>query len=160
MSVSLRRTTRSADETRDLGRALAGLLGPGDVVFLAGELGAGKTVFAQGIAAGLGIDPREVASPTFVLASEHAGRLRMVHLDLYRIEDPRELDDVGVSELLGGDGVAVVEWADRFPAELGEPVIVVRLAPGATPDERAVEIEWRASPAPDGWRERLAAATA
>ena len=159
MNGSLRLATCSADETRRLGRALAELLAAGDVVFLIGELGAGKTAFAQGIAAGLGIDPGEVASPTFVLASEHAGRLRMAHVDLYRVQDARELDEVGVSEMPGGDGVAVVEWADRFPEELGEPTVVVRLAPGAAENDRAVEIQWRAARAPEGWRERLAAAT-
>jgi tRNA threonylcarbamoyladenosine biosynthesis protein TsaE len=154
MNGPLRLASRSADATRSVGEALARLLAAGDVVFLVGGLGAGKTVLTQGIAAGLGIDPAEVVSPTFVLIGEHVGRRVLHHVDLYRLDDPRDLDEIGLAEILGGEGIAVVEWADRFPGELGEPTVTVRLEPGASETERAVEIEWN-PPAPEGWRERL-----
>lgn len=107
--------TRSAAETRELGRKLAPELAPDGVLLLSGELGSGKTVLAQGIGEGLGIDPREVQSPTFTLIREHRGRGgRLVHVDLYRL-DPAEAAALGLDELLAGPGVKVVEWAERLP---------------------------------------------
>lgn len=106
----------SEEETRAVGAALAGELLPDGVLLLAGDLGSGKTVLAQGVARGLGIDPREVASPTFTLIREHAGPAgaRLVHVDLYRLE-PEEAAALGLEELLAGPGVKVVEWPDRLP---------------------------------------------
>lgn len=108
---------RTADEadTRRLGAALAGRLTPDGALLLSGDLGAGKTVLAQGVAAGLGIDPAEVQSPTYTLVREHQGPGgRLVHLDLYRLT-PDEALGVGAEELLAGPGVKVVEWAERLP---------------------------------------------
>ncbi|HEV2856702.1 MAG TPA: tRNA (adenosine(37)-N6)-threonylcarbamoyltransferase complex ATPase subunit type 1 TsaE [Thermoanaerobaculia bacterium] len=108
-------TTRSEEETRELGRSLAGELAPDGVLLLSGELGSGKTVLARGIGEGLGIDPREVQSPTFTLIREHQGRGgRLVHVDLYRLE-PEQTAALGLEELLAGPGVKVVEWAERLP---------------------------------------------
>lgn len=105
----------SEEETRALGRALAAELAPDGVLLLSGDLGSGKTVLAQGIASGLGIDPAEVLSPTFNLIREHRGsRGRLVHVDLYRL-DPDEVGALGLDELLAGPGVKVVEWAERLP---------------------------------------------
>lgn len=105
----------SVEETRALGRALAEELAPDGVLLLSGDLGSGKTVLAQGVAAGLGIDPGEVQSPTFNLIREHRGsRGRLVHVDLYRL-DPDEVGALGLEELLAGPGVKVVEWAERLP---------------------------------------------
>jgi tRNA threonylcarbamoyladenosine biosynthesis protein TsaE len=102
----------SLEETQRLGAQLGRLLAAGDVVLLTGTLGAGKTAFTQGIGAGLGV--REtVNSPTFMLVKEYAGRLPLYHFDLYRIEEPEELYALGFEEYFGGDGVAVVEWAER-----------------------------------------------
>lgn len=110
--------TASEAETEALGAALAAELAPDGVLLLSGDLGAGKTVLARGIAAGLGIDPREVQSPTFTLIREHAGeRGRLVHVDLYRLE-PAEAEALGLDELLAGPGVKVVEWAERLPQPL------------------------------------------
>jgi len=110
--------TASEAETEALGKALAAELAPDGVLLLSGDLGAGKTVLARGIAAGLGIDPREVQSPTFTLIREHAGeRGRLVHVDLYRLE-PAEAEALGLDELLAGPGVKVVEWAERLPEPL------------------------------------------
>ena len=107
--------THSEEETRDLGQTLARELAPDGVLLLSGELGSGKTVLARGIGAGLGIDPREVQSPTFTLIREHEGRGgRLVHVDLYRLE-PEQTAALGLEELLAGPGVKVVEWAERLP---------------------------------------------
>ena len=109
------RRTVNEDETRALGRELAASLAPSGVLLLDGDLGAGKTVLTQGLAAGLGIDPREVSSPTYTLIREHRGpRGRLIHVDLYRLAG----DDVlglGLEELLAEDAVKVIEWADRLP---------------------------------------------
>ena len=108
-------TTTSEEETLALGRALAGELAPDGVLLLLGELGSGKTVLARGIGQGLGIDPREVQSPTFSLIREHHSRL--IHVDLYRLE-PGEVGALGLEELLAGPGVKVIEWAERLPFEV------------------------------------------
>jgi tRNA threonylcarbamoyladenosine biosynthesis protein TsaE len=112
---------RSADEatTKAIGAALAGLLDPGDVVGLAGDLGAGKTRLVQGAAAALGVeDP--VLSPTFMLLREYDGDLPVHHVDAYRLAGPVELEDLGLDEVLPPDAVAFVEWADRVAAVLPE----------------------------------------
>lgn len=108
----------SADETRAFGRALGRVAEPGTVVALVGDLGTGKTVFAQGVGEGLGLDDG-VVSPTFVLVAEHCGRLDLLHADLYRVEEAAELEGIGFEEQLEHwPGVALVEWADRFPEVL------------------------------------------
>ncbi len=113
--MSRRWHTRGEDETRQLGAALAAELAPDGVLLLWGDLGAGKTVLAQGVAQGLGIDPREVQSPTFTLVREHHGPGgRLVHIDLYRVEGA-QVEALGLEELLAGPGVKVVEWAGRLP---------------------------------------------
>jgi tRNA threonylcarbamoyladenosine biosynthesis protein TsaE len=119
-------TTASPEETEALGRRLAAELAPDGVLLLGGDLGAGKTVLARGVAAGLGIDPNEVQSPTFVIVREHGDDLAgdgpvLVHVDLYRLE-PEEVPGVGIEELLAGPGVKVVEWAERLPWDPAELV--------------------------------------
>lgn len=109
-------STASADETRRLGERLAAKLLPDGCLLLFGDLGAGKTVLAQGVAAGLGVAPGEVQSPTFALLREHrlSGGGRLSHLDLYRLT-PAEAARCGFEEVLLGPGVKVVEWAERLP---------------------------------------------
>ncbi len=103
-------------ETFELGRALAAELRPGAVLALAGDLGAGKTHFTKGLAAGLGVET-DVTSPTFTLVHEYpGGRLPLAHIDLYRLEEPGEALDIGLDDYLYGDGVTVIEWADKFEA--------------------------------------------
>jgi tRNA threonylcarbamoyladenosine biosynthesis protein TsaE len=107
--------THSEAETRELGRELGRALAPDGVLLLSGELGTGKTVLARGVGEALGIEPREVQSPTFTLIREHRGsRGRLVHVDLYRL-DPGETAALGLDELLAGPGVKIVEWAERLP---------------------------------------------
>lgn len=111
-------TTSSEAETRRLGATLATELLPDGVLLLDGDLGAGKTVLARGVAEAVGVDPAEVQSPTFVVMREHEGTGgRLLHVDLYRLE-PAQVPGVGLEEELAGPGVKVVEWADRLPFEV------------------------------------------
>jgi tRNA threonylcarbamoyladenosine biosynthesis protein TsaE len=121
------RLTHSEEETQTVARELASTLHAGDVVLLSGELGAGKTAFVRGLAAGLGIDPDDVFSPTFTLVHEYrGGRLTLYHADLHRLEQAAT-DDLGLEEMGAADGVLAIEWPDRLTHEL----------PGAT----GVELE-------------------
>ena len=124
----LERVTRSAGETRALAARLSGALGPGAVVALTGELGAGKTEFVKGLAEGLGAPARAVRSPTFVLhAQVTGGRLALHHLDAYRLS-AAEFAALAPDELYAAGGVVAVEWADRVEAELPDGRIEVALA--------------------------------
>ncbi len=128
-----------AEETQRVGEELAGRLKDGDVVALVGELGAGKTTLVQGLARGLLIK-EEVVSPSYVLARTHSGRLTLHHMDAYRISNPAELAEVGLTELLPPDkGVTAVEWADRIPELIPAGAIWVTLTM-PSPDRRRIEI--------------------
>jgi len=140
--------TRSTAETLELARAVGELLRPGDVVSLVGDLGAGKTVFARGVARALGVTEL-VVSPSFTIVREYDGRVPLVHVDVYRIDAVQELHDLGFEEVVREDAVTLVEWGDRIDGLLPGDRLDVRLAPGASDDERVVEIEglghsWRA----------------
>ena len=105
--------THSAAETRALGAKLAAFLQPGDTLLLQGDLGAGKSEFARGVARGLGITG-PVPSPSFTILNAYdEGRLPLYHFDWYRIEDPEEIAQMGMDEMLGGDGVALIEWSEK-----------------------------------------------
>jgi tRNA threonylcarbamoyladenosine biosynthesis protein TsaE len=117
--------THSAEETRALGRAVGTVLGPGDVVLLAGELGTGKTELTKGIAEALGVEDA-VLSPTFTLAQRHAGRVPLLHVDVYRLDRVQELLDLGLDEELD-DSVTVVEWGDVVAAHLPRQRVEIRL---------------------------------
>ncbi len=125
--VTVRRTTRSARATHELGVRLGEALRPGDVVALVGELGAGKTQLVRGICRGAGVPDAEVASPTFAIVAAYHGRLPVHHADLYRVADEDELHATGFGELVGGDGALLVEWADRVPAALPAERLELRL---------------------------------
>lgn len=108
--------TTSPERTWELGKALGRLLGPSSVVLLHGELGAGKTCFTQGLARGLEVAEDEpVTSPSYTLMNPYAGRLPLYHFDLYRLVSVEDLVDLGFDDYFHGNGVTVVEWADRFP---------------------------------------------
>ena len=112
--------TTSAEETIRIGKRLGALLVPGDVLVLTGDLGAGKTQLTKGIAAGLGVVD-DVSSPTFTIEMVYEGSsCTLYHFDLYRLEDASELDDTGIFDVLGADGVCVIEWGEQFAKEIGD----------------------------------------
>jgi len=118
------RVTASEEETQAVARELSATLRAGDVVLLSGDLGAGKTTFVRGLAEGLGIDPREVSSPTFTLVHEYRGNgLTLYHADLYRLESTAT-DDLGLEEIGVKDGVLAIEWPDRLSHELPRATVV------------------------------------
>jgi tRNA threonylcarbamoyladenosine biosynthesis protein TsaE len=115
--------------TQELGRCLGRVLFPGAVIALVGPLGAGKTHLVRAIAEGLDIpDSRLVTSPTFILIQEYPARLPIYHLDAYRLGGVRDLEEIGVQEYLEGDGVCLIEWADRAPACLPMDRLTITLA--------------------------------
>lgn len=120
-------TTKNPDETLALGEVLGRLLRPGDVVVLDGDLGAGKTLLTKGIAQGLGMAASDVTSPTFSLVHEHEGAVSLYHLDLYRLETPEELQNLGYEDYFYGDGICVIEWPERAAAFLPAEYLAVTL---------------------------------
>ena len=119
--------TNSAEETRALGEKLSKRLQPGDVVVLEGELGAGKSELARGIARGLGVK-ETVTSPSFTILNVYeSGRIPLYHFDWYRLESAEELYELGMDEYLGGDGIAVVEWAERCPEVVPDGAMRIRI---------------------------------
>jgi tRNA threonylcarbamoyladenosine biosynthesis protein TsaE len=139
----MRWRSRSPAETRAAARELAEEVEPGGAaVALIGELGAGKTVFAKGVAEGLGIPAELLASPTFTIAHELTapGGLRLVHADLFRIESPGELEAVGWLDWLAPGTLLLAEWADRWPSELPADRLEVRLTTPRGADERELDV--------------------
>ncbi len=135
--------SRSADETRALGERLATLLRPGDVVVLTGDLGAGKTVLAKGIAAGLGVT-EPVVRPTFTIVREYEGDIPLQHLDVYRLDHFQEVIDLGLDELLDGHAVTIVEWGEAvsalLPVDRLEVSLLLLPPEEADDDTRVVEL--------------------
>jgi tRNA threonylcarbamoyladenosine biosynthesis protein TsaE len=125
------------EDTQAVGAAVASLLGPGDVVVLSGDLGAGKTTFVQGAARGLGVEAR-VTSPTFTLIREYAGRVPVYHVDVYRLDRVQEVIDLGFEDLLDPGGVMFVEWGDAIAALLPPHFLEVDLWVRADDDGRRV----------------------
>jgi tRNA threonylcarbamoyladenosine biosynthesis protein TsaE len=147
--------TRTADDTRAAGAALAPFLRPRDVVVLTGELGAGKTTFVQGIAAGLGAT-EHVASPTFMLVREYvSGRVPLAHVDLYRLDREQDVIDLALDELEDGERVLLVEWGDPVAELLADDRLRVELVgidPTGADETRRITLE----PSGDTWSERRA----
>ena len=131
----------SEDQTAALGQDLGSTLRPGDVVLLYGDLGAGKTAFVRGMARGIGANPDEVTSPTFTIVQEYAGpSSTLYHVDLYRLDGP-EIDDLGLEDLVAGDGIVAIEWAERWK---GRPDDVTQVwIKDRGEDLRAIEIKRR-----------------
>lgn len=136
--------TSSAETTRALGKMLGEHLLPGDVLVLTGDLGAGKTQLTKGIAQALGISV-EITSPTFAIEAMYEGTgadgepLPLYHFDLYRLDDPDQLGDAGVWDVLGGDGVCVLEWGEQFIDELGDERVDIIIERTNEPGDDGVE---------------------
>jgi tRNA threonylcarbamoyladenosine biosynthesis protein TsaE len=136
--LSLR--SSSPEATRDIGQRIGALLLAGDVLLLSGELGAGKTTFVQGLAQGLGSEG-SVSSKSFVLMGEYSGRVKLYHADLYRLEDPEQVWELGLDEI-SADGVLVVEWPERAPEVLPEDHLEISFDV-VSEDQRALELKPR-----------------
>lgn len=133
--------TYSAEDTIKLGRNMAKKLRRGDVVALYGDLGSGKTTFTKGIGEGLNVkNARHINSPTFVLIKEYKGNIPMYHVDLYRLDDLRDMEDIGIEEYVYGDGVCVIEWAEKAKNILPKRLISVRFKIKGD-EEREIKIE-------------------
>jgi tRNA threonylcarbamoyladenosine biosynthesis protein TsaE len=143
--------TDSPEATRAVAGALGELLVAGDLVLLVGDLGAGKTAFAQGLARGLGVD-EPVTSPTFTIVQEYEGRIPLRHVDVYRLDRVQDLHDLGFDELVD-DGVTIVEWGDLVEQALPADHLVVRIAPGEADTERVLDLSFHGS----RWQGRRAA---
>ena len=124
MNVHL--TSDSPEDTLAIARALGAALRPGDVVALYGDLGAGKTLFCKGVGEALGIPPDRIVSPTFTIVTEHEGAVPLTHIDVYRLATSREADEIGLRDLLSGDGVCLVEWAEKIEELLPTDCIQVK----------------------------------
>ncbi len=118
-------TTHSPEETMALGKAIGEYLGPGQVIALFGSLGSGKTTLVKGIALGMGVDPKVVRSASFLLMQEYRGRLPIYHFDAYRMESAADMFQLGCDECFWGEGVSIVEWADRVEESLPDEYIKI-----------------------------------
>jgi tRNA threonylcarbamoyladenosine biosynthesis protein TsaE len=131
--------TKSADDTRALAAELAAVARPGDLLLLAGDMGAGKTAFVQGFGRALGVE-EPITSPTFVIVRTYDGRFPVIHVDAYRLEHLQELVDLGIGELLDHEGVTLIEWGDVVIPALPPEYLEVRLELGEGDDERVVHL--------------------
>jgi tRNA threonylcarbamoyladenosine biosynthesis protein TsaE len=141
----LRLVSQSSQATEGVGRELARLLRAGDVITLKAPLGGGKTTFVRGLAAGLGVAEDEVSSPTFVIWQIYQGRLRLHHLDAYRLRSQDELEEIGFNELLGGPDVLVLEWPGVAEPLLPPDRLEITMEYGQDQDERVLELHGRGS---------------
>ncbi|MGH2687146.1 MAG: tRNA (adenosine(37)-N6)-threonylcarbamoyltransferase complex ATPase subunit type 1 TsaE [Actinomycetota bacterium] len=133
--------TSSVDDTKALAASVAQLARPGDIIVLAGEMGSGKTAFAQGFAQGLGVKDT-VTSPTFTLVRDYMGRIPMHHIDVYRLDHLQEVTELGLAELLDDGAVTLIEWGDVVLPVLPADFAEVRLQYGTDDDERHVAIRF------------------
>ena len=129
----------SPDETGELAACVAAAAEPGDLILLVGELGAGKTAFAKAFGAALGV-VEPMTSPTFTLAREYQGRLRLFHLDVYRLEHLSEAMDLDLPDLLDSEGVVLIEWGDALTPVLPADFLEISLRFGTDDDDRTIEL--------------------
>jgi tRNA threonylcarbamoyladenosine biosynthesis protein TsaE len=134
----------SPADTLHFGRVLAAVLQAGDVICLTGNLGAGKTLLAKGIADGLGIRD-EVTSPTFTMLQVYEARVPVYHFDLYRLEQAEELADIGFDEFTASQGISIIEWADKFPDSMPDGYLWVEIHNGSDIADRLIRVEPRGS---------------
>lgn len=143
--------TSSPRETGLLASCVAALIDPGDVVLLIGDLGAGKTTFAQALGRALGVE-EQMPSPTFTLAREYRGRMQVFHVDVYRLEHMSEVLDLDLPDLLDSDGVVMIEWGDVIAPALPPDYLELRLTFGSGDDDRTIELR----PVGPRWSDREA----
>lgn len=133
----------TVDETYKVGEQLGALVNPGDIICLIGDLGTGKTHLAKGIAKGLGIDDH-ITSPTFTIVNEYTGRLKLNHFDVYRVNDPDEIEAIGFDEYIFSNGVSIIEWAnyieDLIPPE--NLTITIQKLPDLSNDHRKISFKY------------------
>ena len=149
--MTLKYLLRGIEDTNTLGRCLSESVRPGDILLLSGDLGAGKTCLTKAVASGLGIEKREVTSPSFTIIHEHLnGRLPLIHVDLYRLGRHADITEIGLEEYINGENLVVIEWADYLDGPLLEQGLRIDLR---LIDEKVREacITGRA----DIWKERL-----
>ncbi len=120
--------TKSPSETTRIGKSLGSLLSPGDIVALAGELGAGKTQFIKGLAAGVGVGKSaHISSPSFTLINEYIGKVPFYHIDLFRLNSAKEAEELGMEEYFEGGGITAIEWADKIVSLLPEEILWISI---------------------------------
>jgi tRNA threonylcarbamoyladenosine biosynthesis protein TsaE len=144
--------TKSADDTRELAAQVAGLAHAGDMVLLAGDMGAGKTTFTQGFGRALGV-VEQVTSPTFTLVRTYEARIPLLHVDAYRLDSLQEVIDLGLHELLDEGAVALIEWGDIIAPVLPTDFLEIRLEFGDADDDRRLRLRSVGQP----WSTRMAA---
>jgi tRNA threonylcarbamoyladenosine biosynthesis protein TsaE len=120
--------TKSASETIRIGKNIGSLLLPGDIVALVGELGAGKTQFIKGLAAGVRVGKSTyISSPSFTLINEYVGKVPFYHIDLFRLKSEKEAEELGLEEYFQGGGITAIEWADKIPSLLPEEILWINI---------------------------------
>jgi len=138
--VSLNFHTSSAEETIELGKKIGSLLQKGDIIAMQGTLAAGKTTITKGIAQALGIKD-EITSPTFCLISEYEGKMPLYHMDVYRLEGGEDFINLGVEDLMYGNGVSLIEWSEKVMDELPKKTIILKIEPIEGTTERNITLE-------------------
>ncbi|MBQ9205847.1 MAG: tRNA (adenosine(37)-N6)-threonylcarbamoyltransferase complex ATPase subunit type 1 TsaE [Treponema sp.] len=138
--MSLTFHTHSASETIELGKKIGSFLKKGDIIAMQGTLAAGKTTITKGIALSLGVQD-EITSPTFCLISEYEGKMTLYHMDVYRLEGGDDFINLGVEDLIYGNGVSLIEWSEKVMSELPKKTIILRLEPIEGTTERTITLE-------------------
>lgn len=133
-------TTNSAEETIALGRKIGGALTGGEIIAMQGTLAAGKTTMTKGIAESLGVADT-ITSPTFCLISEYEGRLPLYHMDVYRLDGGEDFINLGVEDMMYGNGVSIIEWSEKVMDELPRETIIIKIEPKEGSTERTITIE-------------------
>ena len=138
MTLSLHTTSR--EETIQLGQKIGSKLKKGDILAMQGTLAAGKTTITKGIALALGVK-EDITSPTFCLISEYEGNMPLYHMDVYRLDGTEDFINLGVDDMLDGNGVCIIEWSEKIMDELPKSTIIIRLEPVGNSDERNITIQ-------------------
>ena len=138
--MSLNFHTSSAEETIELGKKIGSLLKKGDIIAMQGTLAAGKTTITKGIAQSLGVKD-EITSPTFCLISEYEGKMPLYHMDVYRLEGGEDFINLGVEDLMYGNGVSLIEWSEKVMDELPKKTIILKIEPIEGTTERNITLE-------------------